>query len=93
MIVCLFVFWCSTPYLNNTLVIPWRPVLLGEETGYTRKNYFMLYRIHFAMNGIRKPNVGGARALIVQVVVNPTTMRSRSRWPPPGFIFMMTTSA
>ena len=45
------------------------------------------------MNGIRKPNVGGARELIVQVVVNSTTMRSRSRWPPPGFIFMMTTSA
>ena len=38
------------------------------------------------MNGIQKPNVGGARELIVQVVVNPTAMRSRSRWPPPGFI-------
>jgi len=32
-------------------------------------------------------------AKIVQVVVNPTTMRSRSRWPPPGFIYTMTTSA
>jgi hypothetical protein len=29
--------------------------------------YFMLYRLHLAMN------VGGARALIVQVVVNPNT--------------------
>ena len=48
--------------------------------------YFMLYRIYLAMNGSRKPNVGGARALIVQVVVNSTAMRSRSRWPPPGFI-------
>jgi hypothetical protein len=36
--------------------------------------YFMLHRIHLAMNMIRTPNVGGARALIVQVVVNPNTI-------------------
>ena len=99
--VCLLVFNAT---LNNTLVIPWRPVLLVGETGYTRKTtdlphvtdrlyYFMLYRIHLAMNWIRKPNVGGARALIVQVVVNPTTIRSGARWPLPGFIYTMTTSA
>jgi len=32
--VCLMVFNAT---LNNTSVIPWRPVLLVEETGYTRK--------------------------------------------------------
>jgi hypothetical protein len=80
--VCLLEFNAT---LSNTSVIPWRPVLLVEETGYTRKStdlphvtdklyYFMLHRIHLAMNGVRKPNVGGARALIVQVVVNPNTI-------------------
>ena len=34
--VCLLEFNAT---LNNTSVIPWRPVLLVEETGYTRKNY------------------------------------------------------
>ena len=54
---------------------------IGGGNGYTRKRlnlphvtdklyYFMLYRIHLARKEIQSHHVGGARALIVQVVVN-----------------------
>ena len=88
--VCLLVFNAT---LSNTLDIPWRPVLLVEETDIPGKTtnlphvtdklyYFMLYRIHLTMNGIRKSSVGGTRVLIVQVVVNHDDPRQDlySRW-------------
>ena len=79
--VCLLVVFNAT--LNTSSVIPWRSVFLVEETDIPGNTtdlphvtdklfYFMLYRIHLAMNGIRQPNDGGVSVLIVQVVVNPT---------------------
>ena len=99
--VCLMVFSATLKILHlfrGDQLYWWRkPDIPGKNTNLlhvTDKMYYlMLYRIHFAMNVIRKHNIGGDRALIVQVVINPTTMRSRSRCPPSGFIYTMTTPA
>ena len=87
-ILVLFLVWFMlfNTTFNNISVISWRSVLLVEETAVpgekhrtvashcqTLSHNVMLYREHLAMNGVWTHNLSG----LSQVVVNPTTIRSR----------------
>ena len=59
-----FGFMVFNATFNNISVISWRSVLLVEETPYLSQvsdelYHIMLYRIHFAMKGVRTHNVSG----------------------------------
>jgi len=73
---------------NKILIISWwrnqeYPEKTTDMPQVTDKlDHIMLYRVCFAMDGVRTHNLGGnSLTLIAQVVENPTTVRSRPRRP------------
>ena len=75
--------------LNNISVISWGSVVLVEETGIPRENHRPVasyWQTFITSNTPRHERGLNSQhcwwyALIAQVVVNPTTIRSRPRWP------------
>ena len=79
------VLCCSTPLAKNISVISWRSVLLVEETGVPTENQPSTCKSQNVVSSTPRhgSNLDSQlqwwQVLIAQVVVNPTTMRSRPR--------------
>ena len=87
-----FSFIVFNATFNTISVISWWSVSLVEETGGSGENHRPVAShwqtlshtvVHLALIEIRTHNIGGDRRwLQIKGVVNPTTIRSRSRRPP-----------
>jgi hypothetical protein len=83
----LFGFMVLNATFTNISVISWRSVLLMEETGenhwavVSNRQTLKLYRVHLTWAGFELATLV-VIALIAQVVLNPTTIRSLPRRPP-----------
>jgi hypothetical protein len=86
----MLVFMVLNATFNNISVTSWRSVLLVEETWVSRENSRSVasHRQTLSHNVVSSTphNVSGDRHwLLLQVVINPTTIRSRTRCIPPLF--------
>ena len=83
----LYKYICSWVSWFNKCLTPLSTIfqLYGDVQFYwwtDKLDHIMLYRVHLAMNGVRTHNfkiVVIGTVLIKQVVVNPTSIRSRPR--------------
>ena len=77
----------SNATFNNILVISWRSVLLAEQTAENHRRKSLTSLSHNVVSSTPRHERGSNsqlhwwRALIAQVAVNPTSIRSRPWWP------------